>query len=65
MHRFKIAFSIAHLLAAAVFAYGFIATFEPIEGAMKWRFGYAVAFAAALAGGVWWGMRARRSGASR
>lgn len=39
------------LLAVAAFCvYGFLATFEPVAGALAWRVGYGVAAVACLAG---------------
>lgn len=41
------------LLAFTAFCcFGFIATFEPVEGALTWRIGYGVAIVASLYGVV-------------
>lgn len=50
----QVIFALAHFAVAAFCAFGFLASFEPVENAMVWRVGYTIAFIAALAGGIWW-----------
>ena len=52
------------LMLAAFSGYGFLASFEPLEGAMRWRVGYGAVGLGCLYG-VWRTLRQGEGGSSQ
>ncbi len=48
----KVLLSLVLLAIAAFCSFGFLATFEPVDGALAWRVGYGVAILACLFGAL-------------
>jgi len=46
----KIIIGLFLLSVAAFCVFGFLATYEPVDGALTWRIGYGIAIAASLFG---------------
>lgn len=60
----KLLVTLLLLMLAAFSGYGFLASFEPLEGAMRWRIGYGVLGLGCLYG-VWRTLRQGERGPSR
>jgi hypothetical protein len=48
---------LALLVVAAFCAFGFLASFEPVDGASAWRIGYGLGLLGCLLGGILLGRR--------
>ena len=46
----RVLFAVALCAVAAFCTFGFLATFEPVDGALRWRAGYGAAILACLYG---------------
>ena len=49
MRTLRLLLSLFLLLPAAFFAFGFLASFEPVPHAIAWRLGYGALFVASIA----------------